>query len=119
MDKYRVIFNKLVKGLVVIYGEYLQQIVLYGSVARGVDTDESDIDIAIFVDNDNEVRHDVMIDLIVELELECGRCISIMMINPEEYDRWVTISSFYKNIANEGIVLWKNEINCVELIGRR
>ncbi|MFV0344251.1 MAG: nucleotidyltransferase domain-containing protein [Anaerocolumna sp.] len=41
------ITNELVEGLKVIFKNRLIRIILYGSVARGTDTSESDIDIAI------------------------------------------------------------------------
>lgn len=107
MDRYRMVFDKLIRGLIEIYGLDLQQIVLYGSVARGTDTNDSDIDIAVFVNNDNEGRHDSMTDLNVDLELECGRCISIITIDPKEYTDWYSVSPFYMNVQKDGVVLWK------------
>ena len=36
MEKYKTIFEKLIAGLKQIYGNNLQAVVLYGSVARGM-----------------------------------------------------------------------------------
>ena len=44
-----IITNELVEGLKDLLNERLVSIILYGSVAKGTDTDESDIDIAIIV----------------------------------------------------------------------
>lgn len=109
MEKYKTIFEKLIAGLKQIYGNNLQAVVLYGSVARGMDTEESDIDIDIevFVSEDNEQKHDVMTDLNVDLELEFGKVISILLIDPEEYGKWNAVSPFYRNVKNEGVTLWK------------
>lgn len=107
MEKYRKIFDKLVDGLVKIYGESLQSIILYGSVARGTDTAESDIDIAVFVTYDNEQMHDIMTDLNVNLELEYGKVISILLLDQREYKKWNDVSPFYRNVKNEGVTLWK------------
>lgn len=43
------IFEKLITGLTEIYGDLLVRIVLYGSVARGTEGEESDIDIAVLL----------------------------------------------------------------------
>ena len=107
MEKYKKIFDKLVDGLVKIYGESLQSIILYGSVARGTDTAESDIDIAVFVTYDNEQMHDIMTDLNVNLELEYGKIISILLLDQSEYKKWKDVSPFYRNVKNEGVTLWK------------
>lgn len=40
--------NELIEGLKNIFKDNLESIILYGSVAKGTDTDESDIDIASF-----------------------------------------------------------------------
>jgi predicted nucleotidyltransferase len=107
VQNYKDIFDRLINGLILIYGSNLQSVVLYGSVARGVDTVESDIDIAVFVTADSEKMHDDMTDLNVDLELECGKVISILLIDEVEYMKWNKVSPFYKNVKNEGVVLWK------------
>lgn len=41
--------SDLVRTMLDIFGERLLSVVLYGSVARGEQTDESDIDVAVFL----------------------------------------------------------------------
>lgn len=43
------ITNELIEELKDIFNEKLISIILYGSVAKGTDTDESDVDIAIIL----------------------------------------------------------------------
>ena len=43
------LFQQLVPEIVNIYGDLLVSIILYGSVARGTQTDESDIDMAVIL----------------------------------------------------------------------
>lgn len=43
------IYERFVMRMLRIYGNLLMRIVLYGSVARGTDTEESDIDIAVLL----------------------------------------------------------------------
>lgn len=47
MDKN--ILNELVNGILEIMKSSLVQIVLYGSVARGTNTEESDVDVALLI----------------------------------------------------------------------
>lgn len=43
MDDLQEIMKKMVPGVQDIFGNALEQIILYGSVARGIHTDESDV----------------------------------------------------------------------------
>ncbi len=90
-----------------IYGEALDRIVLYGSYARGEATADSDMDIAVFLKNDDEAIHDVMTDIVVDYELECGITLSVVTIEQSNYMQWRTTLPYYRNIDKEGIVLWK------------
>lgn len=107
VKKYENILDKLVSGLHLIYGKNLYSVVVYGSVARGTDCEDSDIDIAVIVLSDDSVMHEAMLDLNVDLELECGKVLSLITIEQDEYVKWNNISPFYKNVKDEGIVLWK------------
>lgn len=41
--------QQLIPEIVKIYGDLLVSVILYGSVARGTQTEESDIDIAVMI----------------------------------------------------------------------
>ncbi|MDO4978336.1 MAG: nucleotidyltransferase domain-containing protein [Eubacteriales bacterium] len=91
-----------------VYGEYLVKIVLYGSYARGEQTVESDVDIAVILkDGNTEQMHDEMTDVVVDYELDQGVTLSVIPIEFEQYKAWNKTLPFYKNIDKEGIVLWK------------
>ena len=90
-----------------IYGESLLSIILYGSVARNSATDDSDIDIAFIVTRDEAELHDKLLDVIVDLNLEYDQLISPSMIEIDIYNKWKKVLPYYKNIENEGVVLWK------------
>ena len=98
----------VVNGLCEIFRKNISQIILYGSVARAEATDESDIDIAIIVENiqDDELRQK-LISWNSELDMKYDRVFSIIDIEREKLDRWGNILPFYKNIQKEGVVLWK------------
>lgn len=48
--------EELVNGLKSIYADNLVSIILYGSVARGTNTEESDIDVAVILMEDSKRR---------------------------------------------------------------
>lgn len=98
----------LVSGLCDIYGSNAVQIVLYGSVARGGDTEESDIDIAVLlVGEETSSMKDKLIDLLLDLEFQYEELYSVVCLDKERYDQWVNVLPYYKNIKEEGVVLWK------------
>ena len=99
--------DRLVSSVCKIYGESLLSIILYGSVARNSATDDSDIDIAFIVTRDEAELHDKLLDVIVDLNLEYDLLISPSMIEIDIYNKWKKVLPYYKNIENEGVVLWK------------
>lgn len=100
--------NALSIALCDVYGQQLTQIVLYGSYARGSQTAESDVDIALFLEGkDSEELHDKMTDLVVDYELELGITLSVVTIDNEQFRQWKNTLPYFQNIHREGIVLWK------------
>ena len=53
MENYTNLLKKLIPELVRIFQDSITSIILYGSVARGTQTEESDIDIAVLVNIDH------------------------------------------------------------------
>lgn len=100
--------GRMCDGLGKIYGKTLESIVLYGSYARGEETDESDVDIALVLKGSEDSRmHDAMMDLVVDYELENNVVLSVITIEQANYMEWKKVLPFYKNIDKEGIVLWR------------
>lgn len=78
--------EKMIPGLQEIYGDLVDSIILYGSIARGTRAEDSDVDVAILLHaGATKAMRDQMLDLVVDLELECGRVLSVssasIMIN--------------------------------------
>ena len=86
----------------------VKEIILYGSVARGTATSETDIDIAVILDDNTDKMHDEMIDVVVELELKYNKVISVLLIYNKQFNEWGNITPFFKNIRKDGKVLWKS-----------
>ena len=100
--------EKLVDGAVKIYGDMIERIVLYGSTARGTQTAESDVDIALLLRGmPSKTMNDQMLDLVVDLELDCGKVLSIVKIDYARFCEWQKTLPFYRNIDQEGVILWQ------------
>lgn len=86
----------------------VKEIILYGSVSRGTATSESDIDIAVILDDYTDKMHNDMIDFVVKLELKYNKVISVLLIYNRQFNEWGNITPFFKNIKKDGKVLWKS-----------
>lgn len=98
---------ELVEGLRTILGKNVRQIILYGSVARQEEAIQSDIDIAVILDQsfDGETRRR-FIAWAAEMDLKYEKVFSIIDIEKKNMDKWGDVLPFYKNIRTEGIILW-------------
>lgn len=92
-----------------IYGDKLKEIVLYGSYAKGNETEDSDIDIMVLVDmDDNELRkyEKKINDTTSELGYKYIKVISLMDMSYDKFNYWKNTVPFYKNIKNEGRIIY-------------
>ena len=94
---------KLRSELERIYGPRLKRLVVYGSYARGTETADSDIDVAVVLDG--EVRPgreiDRMIDTITDLNLEFATLISVFPVSETDFSE--RQSPLLNNLRREGI----------------
>ena len=100
----------LPQGVVDLFSDSILAIILYGSVARNDNTDESDIDIVIIIINEmDDATKERFIHWSAELDLRYDRVFSIIDIQEENMEKWGNVLPFYQNIQKEGIILWKAE----------
>lgn len=100
--------DDVVHGLLDIFSDNIDEIILYGSVARSESTPESDIDIAIIVKTDmDDMTRERFIRWAAELDLRYDRVFSIVDIQEENMKKWGDVLPFYQNVQREGVVLWK------------
>ena len=100
-------YKELVSGLVSALSGQLLRVVLYGSVARGTASSESDVDIALFLNQRlSSKQQDQLSELIVDLDLKYDKVISVVDIDQETFQKWLNVMPFYQNVNNEGIELW-------------
>lgn len=105
----RNILNELSDSLAKVYGNKLKAVILYGSVARGTATPESDIDIMVLVDSSTEELKkysDKLCDVSTDFALEYLKVFSIIDVCYSEYSQWKQVLPFYRNVEKEGVVLY-------------
>ena len=96
------ILTELADMLQKVYQEKLKAVILYGSVARGTA-------IMVLVDGtDQELRmfEDKLSDVSTDISIKYFKVFSIIDVSYQEYMTWMTISPFYRNVSEEGVVLY-------------
>ena len=102
------LLQQLIPEVVSIYGDLLVSVILYGSVARGTQTEESDIDIALMLKKEEtEDMRERMTDAVVNLELEYNKVLSVLRIDYKQFQLWENTMPFYKNMKKDGVILWQ------------
>lgn len=81
----------------------IEKVILFGSVARGEDTEESDIDVLIITTDEDKIEDDVL-DASIYLLLKTNEYISPMITNSKHYEKYKD-TSFYSNVNEEGILI--------------
>ena len=103
------IMNKVNLEMKKIYGNKLNKVILYGSYARQQENDESDIDIMVLVDDNNsnlKKYDDAVLDFEVDMNLEYDIVLSIYAKSLMEYQSYIEVLPFLKNVNREGKVYY-------------
>ena len=88
------------------YGQVVQQIILFGSKARGDSRLDSDIDILIIVEEESWPLRDAISTVAARVSLEYNILIGPRVIGRERWHRMQRERfSFYEHVAQEGIPL--------------
>ena len=78
--------------------------ILFGSVARGDDTGESDIDILIIIHTDNRQMESMIDKKVIDFILEKEEVISPHVMTEEHFNKTKDYS-FLQNVMAEGVVI--------------
>lgn len=92
-----------------IYGLHLQQIILYGSYARGDFEPDSDVDIMILLDMaEPELKKYSQRLSYMTFDFNMDNDIDIKPIvkNESHFKKWSANYSFYSNVEKEGVILY-------------
>ncbi|MGN1193485.1 MAG: nucleotidyltransferase domain-containing protein [Dorea sp.] len=90
-----------------LLGDNLSKIILYGSYARGGYHLNSDVDIMILVKMpEEEIKkiENTIYDLAFDIQIDTGVDISPVIKNEDQFEYWVDVLPFYRNVRDEGIV---------------
>lgn len=103
------LLKQYVNELKLIYGDYLNTVILYGSYARGDYNADSDIDIMILLDlNDTDIkgyRHELS-NMTYDVNMERDVDIKPIAKDISEFNRWKDSYPFYRNVSKEGVILY-------------
>jgi len=97
------IAKKVRDGLEKLYGERLRGVLLFGSAARDKLDEDSDIDIAIILDDipDRFAEHERTGDLASEIGLEYNTLVSFLFVSEADYQNGRF--AIHRRIKEEGI----------------
>ncbi len=104
-------FDDIVNGILSVMGDDVLKIILYGSVARGDNTWESDVDIAVITSRRYKLDETLktLSDTGVSLMYKYGVLVQFVTIEQKRFDEWLFDLPFYFNIDEEGLLLWTKE----------
>lgn len=93
-----------------VFGDKLKKVVLFGSYARGDYNAESDVDIMVMLDEDEQnigKYREMIIDIHVEVNLQYDVLLSVILQDIKKYFQYLDVLPFYSNVNKEGIVLYE------------
>lgn len=108
-NKINKIIDKFIIEISNVLKNRLKKVILYGSYARGNFNKNSDIDIMILTDmNDDEIKkyRNIIREIACNIELENDIIISPLLRNIEKYNDRIDIIPFYNNVQKEGVILY-------------
>lgn len=85
-----------------INSDEIIRMILFGSVARGEDNEESDIDILIVINHDNRELESIIDNIVVDFILEKEEVISPHVMTEEHFNKTKDYS-FLKTVMAEGV----------------
>jgi predicted nucleotidyltransferase len=84
----------------------IEKIILFGSVARGDCTEESDVDVLVNWNGKTLEGWDCLEEIATDVLIEHGVLISLKIITPRDYDTMKELRMpFIENIEQEGVIL--------------
>lgn len=105
----QVVLKKVKSTAQQLYGDKLNRIILYGSCARGDNTDESDIDIMIILNCEaEEIKklRSITAEMASDISLEEEVFLPILLRDKKGFEDNLAHLPFYQNINREGIAVY-------------
>ncbi len=90
------------------FPEYIRLLELFGSKARGDDTDDSDIDILVLTEGEDFEKNREICGTAVDFSIEYDTYISAKIFEVKEFKRLKARHSiFIRNVEKDGKLLWR------------
>ncbi|MDR2589512.1 MAG: nucleotidyltransferase domain-containing protein [Oscillospiraceae bacterium] len=93
-----------------VLGDKLHKIILYGSYVRGNYNNESDIDVMVLADvNDEKELHElekIVWSIGWDIGFEYDIMVSVFLKDTRHFNEWFDSMAYYQNITNDGVVLY-------------
>ncbi|MCD7817448.1 MAG: nucleotidyltransferase domain-containing protein [Lachnospiraceae bacterium] len=108
-NELKTVLGRVKEESIQIYGNKLDKIILYGSYARGDNTDESDIDIMILLDCDKEEVENLRektYEMANDISLDEDVFLSILLRDKKNFEENQDFLPFYRNVVREGIAVY-------------
>jgi len=104
-DNIKQIVNKCKEVLAKQYGKRLKGVILYGSMARGEATIDSDIDLLVLLDPPLDYFAELrkLVDVLYPIQLESEQLISAKPVSFNDFE--VGSLSLYRNARREGVAV--------------
>lgn len=104
-DNIKQIVNKCKEVLAKQYGKRLKGVILYGSMARGEETTDSDIDLLVLLDSPLDYFAELrkLVDVLYPIQLESEQLISAKPVSFNDFE--VGSLSLYRNARREGVAV--------------
>ena len=105
-DQLERVLDEMQTGLSSIFGSELEQVLLYGSYARGDQDEESDIDVLALVDMPKEqlARYRRSVNhMSSDIDLKHDVFLSIKLQDVDTFRRYAEVFPFFQNVIREGI----------------
>ena len=109
MIKNEKIIREYVERIKEIYESHVTKIILYGSYARGDNTEDSDIDILILLDmsdEDAKKYQDALFDSAYDFSMDYNVEINPIYHDEALFDKWLPVYPFFQNIKRDGVLLY-------------
>ena len=104
--KHRTVADLLTAALLAEMKEEIHSMVLFGSVARGEETDDSDVDVLIITEAPFEVRQRID-EVSYEIDLEKDVFTQPVFFSTQSFEKEVGMRSYFSSdVIREGIVLY-------------
>ena len=100
------ILNRIAQQAQAVFGSRLEQVILYGSYARGDFDDESDVDIMILANVDRNSLHQFkpsFLRLTSDLGIENDVLITVTIKDSKTFHQFLEAVPFYQSVVKEGI----------------